>query len=288
MMHIVERHPVENAGFLADNAPRLAASFERNLSLVTQLPKKLTTLMDTALLELGSRCALDPQATEQGTWDSLARASQASCAIFESATTASETSDCLINGEFYPIPRIGPTHFSTPNNWLTALWLAMITRDFARLRMLAAVDESIFQPSRSDYDTYIYSWINTLQAYFSDQAEQVAPNFEATSRLLAPEHTEKSSATKLRLTTGPQLLLFLELASANEDGFNEALGESLESHREFWSPDASEQRSPVGYIALAPLAMACVAHDSGMNVQVESDYLPVNLLTGYWTNAFQF
>ncbi|MGW8703468.1 Imm49 family immunity protein, partial [Streptomyces eurythermus] len=33
-----------------------------------------------------------------------------------------------------------------------------------------------------------------------------------------------------------------------------------------------------GLVALAPLAITCMAHDAGMPVQIESEYLPKHLV----------
>ncbi|WP_078660702.1 Imm49 family immunity protein [Streptomyces sp. NRRL B-24484] len=41
-----------------------------------------------------------------------------------------------------------------------------------------------------------------------------------------------------------------------------------------------------GLVAPAPLAMACLAHDAGMPIDVESEYLPHHLLRGTWVGEF--
>ena len=39
---------------------------------------------------------------------------------------------------------------------------------------------------------------------------------------------------------------------------------------------------PSGFFALMPTALAAVAHDQGIPIEVESDYLPRNFVTNYW------
>ncbi|MBP6722142.1 MAG: immunity 49 family protein [Bacteroidia bacterium] len=60
---------------------------------------------------------------------------------------------------------------------------------------------------------------------------------------------------------------------------NLALKEALESHKTFWSTDDKRSRD-AGWISL-PLLHACAyAHDHGMEIEVESDYIPRWLYLG--------
>ncbi|MEU8784799.1 immunity 49 family protein [Streptomyces sp. NPDC048637] len=67
----------------------------------------------------------------------------------------------------------------------------------------------------------------------------------------------------------------------DHEGFNQALAEALELHKAYWS---REDRSDdiVGYLALGPLAMACLAYDAGIPIEVESEYLPIRHLHRFW------
>ncbi|MEU3510314.1 Imm49 family immunity protein [Streptomyces longwoodensis] len=44
---------------------------------------------------------------------------------------------------------------------------------------------------------------------------------------------------------------------------------------------------PSGAVALGPLALACLAHDGGIPIDVESDYLPKHLLQRGWLGEFE-
>lgn len=69
-------------------------------------------------------------------------------------------------------------------------------------------------------------------------------------------------------------------SSENWEKFNEALGNALTLHREFWTKDDASAVDPRGYVALGLLALACTARNSGMPVDVSSEYLPAVLLEG--------
>ncbi|MEU3657683.1 Imm49 family immunity protein [Streptomyces sp. NPDC032161] len=57
-----------------------------------------------------------------------------------------------------------------------------------------------------------------------------------------------------------------------------------------WRPRCRRTRprpeKPDGHLALAPLALACLAHDSGIPVDVESGYPPHHLLPRGWLGEF--
>ncbi|MEU4504031.1 immunity 49 family protein [Streptomyces sp. NPDC024089] len=65
---------------------------------------------------------------------------------------------------------------------------------------------------------------------------------------------------------------------------NQALAEALELHKAYWStPERSGDIA--GFLALGPLAIACLAYDAGFPVEVESEYLPVRLLDRSWAGT---
>ncbi|MFY4723437.1 immunity 49 family protein [Streptomyces sp. LaBMicrA B280] len=56
------------------------------------------------------------------------------------------------------------------------------------------------------------------------------------------------------------------------------LVEALELHQQHWTADEERAEDPEGRLALGPLAIACLAYDGGIPIEVESDYLPQHLL----------
>lgn len=57
--------------------------------------------------------------------------------------------------------------------------------------------------------------------------------------------------------------------------------------REYWTADEERAKDPEGRIALAPLAITCLAHDGGIPIEVQSDYLPKHLLQRGWLGEFE-
>ncbi|MFC8535345.1 immunity 49 family protein [Streptomyces sp. NPDC057249] len=63
-------------------------------------------------------------------------------------------------------------------------------------------------------------------------------------------------------------------ATGQHAEFNSALEQALRAHKAYWSADQERSDSCFGWVALAPLAMACLAADADFPIEIESDYLP--------------
>lgn len=75
------------------------------------------------------------------------------------------------------------------------------------------------------------------------------------------------------------------LVREDHAGFNRALAESIEWHKEYWSTEENALQA-TGLVALAPLAMACLAYDASFPIEVESEYFPIALLERDWPDEF--
>ncbi|MGI5167869.1 immunity 49 family protein [Spirillospora sp. CA-253888] len=79
----------------------------------------------------------------------------------------------------------------------------------------------------------------------------------------------------------PPARLLDRLVENDPDGFNEALAQALELFRQYHSV-GERADDPDNQVALDVLGLACLAHDRGRPVTVESDYLPRRLVEGAW------
>jgi len=82
--------------------------------------------------------------------------------------------------------------------------------------------------------------------------------------------------------TGPLISLVSAYLDRNEQGFNSALERTLLGHRAYWGAKDLRQRDPEGYVAWLALGLCSLAHDAGMKVTVESNYIPAWLYRKEW------
>jgi hypothetical protein len=84
----------------------------------------------------------------------------------------------------------------------------------------------------------------------------------------------------------PPLELFHLYLRRETERFNETLATALTWHKEYWTANEARSLSGEGLVALGPLAIACMAHDADMPIEVESEYLPKALLQRNWVGEY--
>ncbi|MEU4807154.1 immunity 49 family protein [Actinosynnema sp. NPDC023587] len=260
---------------------RLAEDVEEGVAKVERYPDALNLQLLAGLALLGHRTVVDPAGAERETWLALRAALDAGAAVF---TVAAADRGALVpvrmGGRAVTTSGTGPVYYSTAENWLTTLWLAVVARDREVLERLTAFPPDLLRASGSE-PGYLYDTVRAFQLFFRRE-DGVGPALGAALAGSKPEaltdDDEREVADLLRF---PQLTLFhyvLKDDAATE--FNDALAEALRAHEAYWSKTEERRASPIGYLALGPLALATIAQDAGIAITVTSDYLPPALLDG--------
>ncbi|MGW1099230.1 immunity 49 family protein [Streptomyces sp. NPDC002455] len=266
---------------------------EAGIAVLQASAQKLVDGLETDSTDLGraqrttltlaqSHCLLDPRASLFPTWDAWVTAMQVSSAVFAAATTSEDHVRCRIAHEDRTLQATGPQHYVTPGSWTTAFYLAVICREKDRITALCNVPLELLRENGSRFDAYHYNWISTLQAYWlgrPDLGEKLVAAVDGTD----PE-TASDSETAGKLMY-PPMEMFHRFLRRDHAGFTQALANALQWHKEYWTEESRMYQSP-GLVALAPLAMACIAHDAGIPIGVESEYLPATLLGRNWYGEF--
>ncbi|MEU0112119.1 immunity 49 family protein [Streptomyces sp. NPDC006251] len=84
------------------------------------------------------------------------------------------------------------------------------------------------------------------------------------------------------------MMLLYRVIRRDPAEFNKALTDALRWHKAYWTADLDRATSADGLVALGPLAMACLARDQGITVEVESEYLPKALLGYAWFGEIEY
>ncbi|EPH40644.1 hypothetical protein STRAU_6341 [Streptomyces aurantiacus JA 4570] len=192
----------------------------------------------------------------------------------------------MIAHKKWVLPATGAQHFTDAGNWVTAFWLAVSCREQGRMTELANVPVELLRESDAVYDEYIYSWVDALQTYWMERpglGEKLIAAFNGTD----PETLRVADRELMLKILYPPLNLFLQFVKRDQENFNAALVEALTLHKEYWTQTEDRRLSTDGAVAIGPLAVACLAHDAGMAVEVESDYLPKHLLQRSWLGEFE-
>ncbi|MFJ5988811.1 immunity 49 family protein [Lentzea sp. NPDC092896] len=280
-MHEILRHEidVEFARAQVDTLQRLIASA---LEDVESDPDALSAARRRALTRFEYLTALDPAADEEETWQAAVFASQTANAVFARTSKSEDFVRYRLGDREYRLPVLGPNHHATPVDWLTAAWLAIITRSEQRVAELCAVGKYTLLGSGAKVEEYVGPWVDTMQRHL--RGDQVPPALlESVIDLTDPRRARFASGDFMLLVAYPPVNVLFRVLRGGPEDFTDALVQATRAHRDHWR-QAGFADNPDGFVALALLAVAIRGRDNGFPVEVESGYLPENLLSGALSN----
>ncbi|WP_309141473.1 immunity 49 family protein [Streptomyces composti] len=245
----------------------------------------IDSTFNTAVMHLRARCLLDPTADMVETWEAAVTAMQVGAALFTATGSENGHFECRIHHKVRRLPYNGPLSTAKAGAWLTAFWLAVICRDAQRMAQLCEVPLERLRAPEGQYDEYIYHWVDTLQTYWL-RRPGIVEKLTATLEASNPAVARIAPPDLLEGILYPPINLFYHFVRRDEAGFSPALEEALKRHRQYWTLTEERAGHIDGAIALGPLAIACWAHDGGLPINVESEYLPQHLLQRDWYGEF--
>ncbi|WP_157172552.1 immunity 49 family protein [Nocardia pneumoniae] len=280
-MHEIPRHEI-SVDFARNQVDTLQRLIESSLEDVETDPDALSAARRRALMRFAYLTALDPAAGKEQTWQAAVFASQTANAIFARTSKSDDTVRYALGDREYGLPVLGPNHHATPVDWLCAAWLAMITRSEQRIAELCEVGKYTLRSSGAQVEDYVHPWVETMQAYLS--GAPVPPALlESVIDLTDPGQAKFASRDYMLLVAYPSANILFRLLRDTTEEFNDALVQATTAHRDYWR-QADFEDNPDGFVALAVLAMAIRGRDNGFPVEIESDYLPENLVNGTWSS----
>ncbi|MFD5073218.1 immunity 49 family protein [Streptomyces sp. NPDC058371] len=281
----IDRHGLPSGPEAEQYGERLSQYFSRKIDRLEESTSTIDGTFNTSVLNLRARCVIDPRAAAVETWEATVTAMQLGSALF-AVTGANEGAvECRIDRKMRSLRAIGPLSTADAGTWLQAFWLAVICREQDRMTQLCEIPLERLRAPEGQYDEYIYHWVDTLQTYWLRQpglVEKLTAAFQASD----PSVARVAPRDLLQGVLCPPINLFYHFVRKDEEGFGPALVEALKLHRAYWTLSEERAADIDGSIALGPLAIACLAYDGGIPIEVESDYLPKHLLQPSWLGEF--
>lgn len=257
-------------------AERLGKRLVKDIDGLERSAESIGSTFGAAVLSLHARCVADPAAAAAATWEATVTAMQLGSALFAVTGTDEGTVECSIAGKMRTLPAVGPLPAADAGNWLTAFWLAVVCRDRDRTEQLCEVPLERLR-SEGTYDAFIHHWVDVLQTFrlgLPGLVDKLIATIEASD----PAVVRVAPQDMLQGVLYPPINLFYLLVRKDVGGFSSALADALKLHRAYWTMGEDRQADINSSFALGPLAVACLAHDAGLAIDVESDYLPEHLL----------
>ncbi|PSR68624.1 hypothetical protein C8258_08950 [Nocardia sp. MDA0666] len=249
-----------------------------------EIPESVGLAFDTAVRSMQYHCWNDRDAQEFETCESFATAMQLGSALFAISSDGEESVEARIAQKIRLLPKVMPHEFATVDSWLKAFYLAVICRDQIRMTNLCEISSDSLR-SNSPADEFMYLWMDVLQIFWLQEDGLYAELQEVIEASYA-EVVKIASEGLLHTVLYPPIHVFHCLVFEGEEQFNAALKDAVELHKIYWTSDIDRLTDVAGSIALAPLAMACIAYDMDIPLNVESSYIPELVLNGNWLDGF--
>lgn len=234
----------------------------------------LSIVLGTARSYAGYLTAANERAAE--ICRAMRNGAQAAAAIFALGSGVGEI-EFALGDHHVRLPATGPSDATHVGNWRIGWWLAHIVRDQVAIDTLAATPIDVLRRSSSRGDECQYLFVDALQAFekrTADWSNRLHVALDATD----PEQVKIFDEEFVLNILVPEMQMLFRFAIGEIKPFNEALLFALERHKKYWSK-SDRKRDPDGYLALGPLAIASLAYDAGIPLDVESEYAPRSLIT---------
>lgn len=162
-----------------------------------------------------------------------------------------------------------------PQQWLDAYFLAMVTRDSESMDSLASFPVEVMKQSATKAGPVSYKLVEVFQAYHHRQENY--PSLLNEGMKMA---VEQGNDWALGIAMG-YLETFAALSTDIGFDFNETLAKNVQLQEKYWMNASEPDTVPVeSFLPIQLLGMACMWHDMGNEVTVESDSLPRFLING--------
>jgi Immunity protein 49 len=282
MTAILAKHPMRDPRSAADRAFETLDYLVKTVHQGAPVDTLCAITDETmAAIAFGSSCDVD----HSRILAAFRIEAQAGAALFDLGMYPGEARTYLLGGHTVALRAEAVHDYTLPLDWLNAYSAASAVRDRTIARRLADVPLEVVRRSASvmDFDEYNCALVDGLGAVELHQprAREV---LSRACELAGPKHASVSPEWAQFLGK-PLATLALRLAERDVDAFNAALGSAVEQHAVYWSKNiktagVSRRDDPFGVLARWPLGLACLAHDRGIPVEVQSSYIPEWIVRG--------
>lgn len=269
-MRKLESHKIERS--VIEEKTRISRDFlESALDQLDERPDLLPTVFRREIQLAAGTCATggkNPTAA-------LRRAARVTGLMFVHGQHQDESTFIALD-EKTPVDLSGKVDMSLVNApaWVEGLWCALAVDDHYAKQWLAAVPVSLLESQSSQHGRYALALGEFLRSLITRDGRHGQWLTQAIERC-DDDDDAALNATRdwVDGIEYPALRAAFHLLDRDEAGFNQALAELHEQHRQYWQ--SSENRLAVdGLLSLRGCALRRLADGLGVKVEVDSDYIP--------------
>jgi len=247
-----------------------ARLLEKSLRNVHKSPVNLGTLAGNARSYAGYLSILNPSSREM--YRALRIAAYSLTGACKLASLPEGRYEIFAGeGEPVMLPS-GVTSYSDGLSWLQGFYLAAACREAHLNDSLAQIPVECLRQSSSRVDEYMYLQIEALQSFWKREADTPQRVIEA-MKATDPEQIKVGTVDAALNLAVPEIDLLFRLLENDEATFNQALVKALDWYKKHCGQKELKNH-PHGFLALGPLGLASIAYERGINIELESDYIP--------------
>jgi hypothetical protein len=273
----ISMHRIDDE-FMADIEARAEMSLDSLPRLVKAArgrPQSLGILANAARTAAAYCYLADPQSEEISRALQLSR--QALNALFLCAiNTTKATIVPLGDGEpvtYEERPDASSVYIET---WLDGFFLNLIFGDLDAVRQLCNVPTALLRESPTKSSEYRHLYKDALCAYVNAESD-VVDRIIAALKATDPERPDINNRFMTLAIGVPQIEVFLHTVTRDEQ-FGMTMQRAVENHKAYWAKPKDHARSFRGFIAIELLGLAVLGTDAGLSFDIQSPYLPMNLI----------
>jgi hypothetical protein len=206
-------------------------------------------------------------------------AAQANAAIFTMARAGGKTVEFPLENSRLVVSSPAVDEAAVhPSKWMQGFFLASLCRNGELLESLCETPTEMLRRSTTVSPEYMYLFVDALRDYqrnVTGRAEKILAALRATD----PSRPD-IEAEEWVLYIDVRLLEMFFCINGKDMDFGGALQKALEQHKEYWTKTEKRAKDWRGFLPLGILGLTAIAYDQRLPFDVESEYLPMDLVRG--------
>jgi hypothetical protein len=268
-----------DAAALRASIAKMDASIAKTLAARPWNPAELRGPMILALDNAAKRASID--VNDAGIAIDLERVACLGAALFGALVAgAGTTIEAPLPGsdEVIGVTGVAPSpSIGEPIYWRQALLAALAVRHARAISLLANVPVTLLRDLAPTHPGWFFLEAEALQA-LALRSKDVSQRLVAAARAADPATVDEAGRDWVLEVVTPELQLAFRALDRDQAEYDRWIEVAIKAHHRYYQDAAERSNQPLSQLALAPLAMACVAHDLGIRTSVESDYLPRHII----------
>ncbi|MEY3444729.1 MAG: hypothetical protein RLZZ519_3010 [Bacteroidota bacterium] len=273
-MNFIKRHDIKNPQMAGWGRDSLYKSFALGSLAVVANPNLLASIASQCRQNAISVAVL--AGPKEHLLQDLRYSTAFSMAHWAICLDASQRIELKIEGHNYTVGGKAISAYKTMTDWEMAVYIEIILRDQQHFPMLTAAGKACLTEDISSNDASRALEYRYMDALIRNDPESA---LEITQQLFAQSGQSGTNQAANEFLIMPSTRLWNAILSKDQAAVDKALESALEHHKLFWGNTENSQKI-FGWISLPLLAACAYAYDHGMDINVESDYIPRWLVTG--------